>query len=457
MIHDGMVNMLTGAGGRGDPRSYTRYAHRVLPQVEIDQAYRGGWVTRKIVDKPAREMVREWRNWQASPDDISALEQSERKLGIRQKVERALRLGGLGGAGMVLYVGDADQMQPLNPAAIRRGGLQQVHVWHRSRFSLGPLIEKWGDPWFGHPSYYEVQLQGAGGSVPMKFHPSRVIAFKGHPVPDTTSCSWLDAFWGDSAVSVVLDAVQNVDTAQNGFASLIKDSRNRRLYIPELTKHLATAQTEAQLSTRVAALAVGENMFGVTFLDAGSSKDGTGGEKLEDRQMVWTGMPAIADMYMTAAAGAADMPATVLWGKSPDGMNSTGESDLAIWEKTIKGRQDLELRPCLDQLDMALIPSALGVQPDAGGIDWDWRPLSVMSETEAAQAFWNFMQGFEILVNSSTMPMQAIERLIQNKAAEAGWFPGTEAVLDALPEAERFPSSVLSNPDDGDPSAIAAA
>lgn len=431
---DGFVNMMSGAGTTTDPRSHNRYFSRRLNDYEIDAAYRGGWVMRRIIDKPAREMVREWRNWQATPDDISALEKLERRLGIRQQVEKALQLAGLGGAGMILRIRGQDASTPLNPATVRRGDLLGVHVFHRSRLAIGDIVNDPDDERFGEPAYF--QLGGSG----LQIHPSRVIAFKGHPVPNVASATWNDAYWGDSTVSVVLDAVQNVDASQNGFASLIKDSRNRRLSIPGLTSKVATAEMENRLAARVQALALGENMFGVTFLDGGDA-DGKGGETLTDRQMVWTGIPAITDMYMTAAAGAADMPATVLWGKSPDGMNSTGESDLQIWERTIKGRQDLDLRPCIDRLDSVLVPSAIGRQADADGVDWDWRPLSVMSEPEAAKAFFDFMQGFEILVNSGMMPAAAIEKLIQNKAAEAAWFPGTEAVLEAMPKDERFPNA----------------
>lgn len=445
---DGFVNMLTGAGTTTDPRSFNRYHFRALSDPEIDQAYRGGWVMRRIIDKPAREMVREWRNWQATPDDVAAMEMAERRLCVPQLVEKALQLAGLGGAGMVLYV-EGDQSQPLDPQMVSKGSLRSVQVEHRSCFRLGPMIAQWGDPWHGHPEYFEILLQGTGSATPMRFHPSRVVAFKGHPITGFAASDWESRFWGDSTVAVVLDAVQNVDASQNGFASLIKDARNRRLSIPGLTERMATQESETNLSKRVQALALGENMFGVTFLDGGDA-EGKGGEKLEDRQMVWAGIPQIADMYMTAAAGAADMPATVLWGKSPDGMNSTGESDLEIWERTIKGRQDLDLRPRMDRLDAVLIPSTTGKRAGEGGIGWEWRPLSVMSEPEAAKAFYDFMQGFKLLVDSNTMPTLAIEKMIQNKAAEAAWFPGTEAILAELPEDERFMS--LSSPDGSGPS-----
>lgn len=453
-LFDGLTNALSGLGGSNDPRSYNRYF--VVPKTdpEIDAAYRGSWVMRKIIDKPATEMVREWRDWQADSDDIEKLEAEEKRLDLRNKVRRAEMLRGLGGAGMVLWTDDFDQSQPLKPEGIKAGGLKVIHVWHRSRFVLGDMIEDWRDPWFGHPSYYEVQLQGQAGSRSVRFHPSRVVAFKGDPVADVVGSAWADCFWGQSKVQTVLSAVENVDTAEAGFAALIKDARNRRLYVPKLTEQFATQESEQRFVRRAQALAAGESTLGITFLDAGTAAgtDGKalGGEKLEDRQMVWTGIPDIKSSYWNAAAAAADMPATVLWGVSPQGMNATGQSDIELWHKTIRGRQDLDLRPCMTQIDAALIPSALGKVDDT--IWYEWAPLSTQSEKDEATTFYTFTQAVEKIQATGAIPDIAFEKALQNALEERGWLPGLGDALSELPDDERFPS--LTAPDDADPSAI---
>lgn len=433
---DGLVNALTGAGSTSDPRSYNRYFARSLTPMEIDQAFRGSWVCRKIVEKPAEEMVREWRDWQADADQIALLEAEEKRLDVRNKVRRAEVLRGLGGAGMVLWIEGDDQTTPLDPKRIRQRGLTAIHVWHQTRFGLGPMVEDWNDPWFGFPSYYQLTLQGTGLQT---FHPSRVIAFRGKPIPDIVGSAWNVWFWGESTVQVVMDAVQNVDASQNGFAALIKDARNRRLSVPGLTNMVSTAPGEAIFSKRVAAMATGESMYGVTFLDAGGP-DGKGGETLEDRQMNWAGIPDIAAMYMAAAAAAADMPATVLLGKSPDGMNATGAGDLANWHATVKARQDLDLRPCLTQLDAALIPSALG-KPDPA-VWYEFAPLSTLSEKDEAATFLSTMQAMTALQTSAAIPDVAFSKGMQNLVTERGWVPGLDAALAEIPEGERFPSDI---------------
>lgn len=434
---DGLINALTGAGTTTDPRSFNHYILRRLSHQEIDAAFRSSWLMRKGITKPANDMVRNWRDWQADAEQIELLEAEEKRLGLKEKFKRAEILRGLGGAGMVLYVKGQAPEQPIDASQIKAGMLTRVHVWHRSKFSLGPMIVDWDSEWFGHPSYYELAMQGANGGLSLKFHPSRVIAFRGDTVADISSASFEDTWWGDSKVQTVKDAVDNVHTGEDGFAALIKDARNRRISVPKLLEITATTAGEERLQRRMQAFAMGESMFGVSWLDGGDG-DGKGAEKIEDRQMSWAGIPDIKQSNLSVAAAAFSMPETVLLGRSPAGMNSTGASDLELWDEEVNSRQDLEMRPCLDQLDVVLIPSALGAPDDS--VWWEFAPLSSQSEKDEATTFFTTMQAIEKLQATGSIPAIAFDKGLQNLMTERGWMPGLDAALGEVPEDERFPS-----------------
>jgi len=62
---DSLTNALTGQGTGADPRMANAYARRELTEFEIAAAYDGSGMMAKVIDIPALDMVREWRNWQA--------------------------------------------------------------------------------------------------------------------------------------------------------------------------------------------------------------------------------------------------------------------------------------------------------------------------------------------------------------------------------------------------------
>lgn len=434
---DGLMNAMTMAGSRLDPRSYNSYAFCRLSDQQTDAAFRSSWLMRKIIAKPAAEMTREGRDWQADKPTIEKLEAEEARLDLWAKLERAEVLRGLGGAAMVLYVDGDDQTTPLDQSRIRAGGLTTLHVWHRSRFTLGQPIEEWKDPWFGHPAFYRVNLNSSRGSLPVQFHPSRVVAFRGHLVPDMQTASWDDTWWGDSTVQVVKDAVDNVHTGEDGFAKLISSSHIRRIGVPKLLDMVATGEGDELLAKRMERFATGESMFGVSWFDSGDA-EGNGAETITDRQMVWAGIPDIKASNLMVAAAAANMPATVLLGKSPDGMNSTGKSDTDVWRDEVKSRQDLRLRPCLGQIDAALVPSALG-KPDPS-VWWKFAPLSTPTEAEEATTFKTTTDAIDKLLNTGLIPDIALSKGVQNLMSERAWLPGLDEALAELPDDERFPT-----------------
>jgi len=69
-ILDGLTNALTGLGTTADPRRGNRYFLIPISAPEIEAAYRSSGLMRKVIDIPAFEMVREWRDWQAESDQI---------------------------------------------------------------------------------------------------------------------------------------------------------------------------------------------------------------------------------------------------------------------------------------------------------------------------------------------------------------------------------------------------
>jgi phage-related protein (TIGR01555 family) len=439
---DGLANLASGLGTSADKRSGSFYHLCLKDASQIDAAYRSSWLIRKIVDIPAMDMTRERRDWQADQADIEKLEAEEKRLQLWAKVRQALILGRLGGGAIIMGVGREDPALPINPKSLKAGSLRYVHVVSRYRLTVGPIVMDPESDLFGQPEYF--QLGGQGTNV--RIHPSRVVAFKGMHVPDlgmTASDQW---FWGDSIIQVIDEAVKNADTATGGFASLIHEAKVDTVSIPGLIEHVATKEGEALIKKRVEIANMFKSAWNTRILDGGTGEDGTA-EEWDTRQINWAGMPDVMNAFMGFVAGAADIPATRLLGRSPQGMNATGESDLTNYYDGLQARQDMDLRPQLEQIDRVLIPSAGVAVGDEAKTWFEFPPLTTPTEQEEATTFNTSMDAVTKLQNTGLIPDVAMSKAVQNFMTERGYLPGLEGALEEIPESERFPEPADDEPD----------
>jgi phage-related protein (TIGR01555 family) len=104
-LRDRLANIMTGAGTSNDARSHNFHVLNRLTYQQIEASYRSSWLMRNAVDIPPYDMTRAWRDWQADDDQIEIIEAEERRLGLREKVRKALILGRLGGGALILGPG----------------------------------------------------------------------------------------------------------------------------------------------------------------------------------------------------------------------------------------------------------------------------------------------------------------------------------------------------------------
>lgn len=433
IARDGLANLATGAGTSVDKRTHTFYTRPYILPEQIESAYRSSWMMKKGIDLPAKDMTRKRREWQVDEDAVDLIEAEEQRLSLWDKLKQALTLGRLGGGVILMGVGSDRPETPLVPTETK-GALKYLHVLNRWQVSIGPKVMDPLDPLFGQPEYFTLNTGRTGG---VRIHPSRVIAFKGQPVPCLHGGSGDEWFWGDPLVISVIDAVKNAESGMNGFASLVDEAKVDTVSIPGLTQLVATTEGEAMVLKRISIANQMKSMHNTRILDGGRGKD-MPGETWETRQISWGGMPDMIRVQAAIVASAFDIPATRFLGKSPDGMNATGDGDEANYAAKISADQDSMLRPALDQIDAVLLPSA-GV-PVSTEANYVFPPLHEMSPAENANIFKTQMEAVTMLQATATIPAAAFERAMQHTAVENGWLDGLDGALAEMPEDERFPS-----------------
>ena len=112
---DSLRSLITGMGDPNvDKSAAVFYGNLILSDNQLHNAYRNTWLAKKIVNIPALDALRKWRDWQAEQTQITLIEKEEKRLGLQQKMLQCKTLARLWG-GAVIFIGDGtDAAQPLS-------------------------------------------------------------------------------------------------------------------------------------------------------------------------------------------------------------------------------------------------------------------------------------------------------------------------------------------------------
>ena len=411
-LNDGLMNVISGAGTGADKSQHARYTQTYLDPYQVESSYRTSGLSRKIHDIVPYEETREWRNWQADELDTEKLEALERRLNIRDAVRDARVAARLyGGAVLVLGL-DGRVEQPARKGA----KLKYVLALSRHQIGVGPINKDLNSENFGRPDYYTLNNE--------VIHPSRVIPIHGQRLPLGTNDT---SFWGDPLLMSLEMQLKNADSAQQNIAALVGEAKVDTITIPGLTNSLATAEYESLLSRRLSVAALFQSVFNIRLID-GAAQAGGEGEKWETRQLSFTGLPDVQRSFNVLLSAVSDIPYTRLFGESAGGLNSSGKNEQRDFERMIRSRQNVELKPVLDRLDEYLIPTALGSTPS--DVYWSFAPLSTMDEVEAATVDKSNAETIKTYVDAGVMPTEVAAEVVKNRLIESGRWAGVEKAYE---------------------------
>jgi phage-related protein (TIGR01555 family) len=416
---DRLVNLVSGLGGAKDKASATMFALALMGKDQLDAAYRGDWIARKVVDIPAFDETRAWRNWQAEQDQIEAIEAEEARHSIQSKVAAArVRARLYGGSALYLGVDRGTPGEELDMRRVAKGGLRYVHVLNRYEILPGEIELDPQSPLFGEPKKYTLTT---GTKASVDIHPSRVIRFVGAGLPDRNLM--LDG-WGDSALQAVDDAVRHAGSAAAAIAALLQEAKVDIIKMPNLMEGVATEEYRGKVIERFTLANTAKSMVNAILLD--------GEEEWSQKQVSFTNLPEVLNTYLQIASGAADIPATRLLGQTPGGLQSTGESDLRNYYDRISAGQNLSLRPALYRLDEAIIRSALGTRPPE--VHYLWAPLWQIPEKERAEIAESKAKTTKLYAETGLLPDPALGKALLNQLVEDGTYPGLDEAIKEFGE-----------------------
>jgi hypothetical protein len=431
---DGLQNVLTGLGTEKDKSYNTFFGFGMMDKGQLDAAYRGDWITRKGVDIPAFDSTREWRTWQAESDDVTEIEATEKRFSIQLKVMRAMSLGRLyGGAALILGVNQGKPEDPLELDKINEGDLKFVHAVSRHELSWGDIEWDITSPWYGRPKYYSPNQRSALKADMVKLHPSRVITFVGNPVPDINLTS---GGWGDPVLQSVIDAVIGAGSTMASVSQMVAESKLDIIKIPGLSEQITSKEYEDRLKARFSFANIAKSVFNIILLD----KE----EEWERINQQFAGLPDVQKIFLLAASGAWDIPATRFLSQSPQGLSATGESDTRNYYDRLSTEQKIFVEPALEPLDKVLLRSSIGNVPDDEIKDmwYSWNPLWQLTEKEKSEVAKSKADTFKVDVDAGLINEVVLKKAREAQLIADGTYPGLQQIIDDFdddPELENQP------------------
>lgn len=365
--------------GTDNLSSHDTYGFNPITRVRtlLEWMYRGSWVVGQAVDCIAEDMTKNGITFQGelTPDQTDQMERAFARLLVWERLQDTLKWSRLyGGAIGVLLIDGQDTATPLRLETIKKGAFKGIQVMDRWMVepTLNDLVTDIASPDLGQPKFYRVSLS-APALPNMTIHHSRCVRFIGVKLPYWQEVS--ENLWGMSVIERIFDRLVAFDSGTQGASQLLYKAYLRTLKIPQLREVVAAGGKALEgLMAQVALMRQMQSNEGITMID--------GDDDFQASTYSFTGVSDTLLQFGEQLSGALQIPLVRLFGQSPAGMNSTGESDLRTYYDGISQRQETNLRHPVDVIARVTAQSE-GITLD-NSFGFVFNPLWEMDDTEKA-------------------------------------------------------------------------
>lgn len=415
-VQDAFSNPLFRLGwGSQSPLEATEYPLTRMTDnyALLNSLYRTNWVVQNVVGLMVDDMLREWYKLKGNitPEAQAALAKVERDTRIRDRLNEGLRWGRLygGAAGLILVRGQEDLSKPLDLDMVYPGSFRGLYIldrWMGITATNGLVLEA-GDP---VPEYYAIT--DAEGHTAARVHHSRVIRFTGRELPMVERMA--EMYWGESEIEALYEEVVAHDNVSANMVALTFQANVNTMEVKGLEQlfGIGSGQAQRRFWNVMQAQSVLRSNFGTQLVEQGT--------KLTNTQYTFTGLQEVYESMCLNLCGASHYPMTKLFGRSPAGMNATGESDLKNYYDYVDSQREAKLRPALQKLLPVLAMSAWGFVPD--DLDFSFPSLWTPTAVETAEITLKKAQAIRDTFQAGLIRADTAQKELKKLEEETGMF-----------------------------------
>lgn len=334
-MSDNFESLLSGFGNRSDHTAWLAPGQGILlPDVALSNIYTSEGLGAKIITQLPHDMVK--HGYRISGDTDGIIQKELKRLNNKKVMHDALTwMRTYGGAITVIGVSDGRDLS--RPVANTVKGIQWLKTVARTRVMVDDreIITNPNDPDFGDYEFYHIQFDRHGGMY-HKVHRSRCLVYKGVPAPDDPHWSGTNdqLYWGLSAIQAPWDQLKQLGASFQGIAHLMMELVIGKYKFKDLATMLSSPD-KPLIMNRLELINQSKSIINGVVLD-------TDEDYIRDMVNV-SGSDKILEQLMIMLSAATGYPVTVLFGRSPDGMNATGESDLSNYDSLVEASQETKL------------------------------------------------------------------------------------------------------------------
>lgn len=442
--YDGYVNMMNKYGTQRDTTErYQFQAEPMVPDDLLTMYYEGNGLFAKIIDTPAEEAIKHGFRLDGLKDqeieDFCAEALDE--LDWEETAMMAIRWARLfGGSIAVMLINDGRGLEePLNWRNIR--SIDDIRVFDRSvivpdytsMYSYDPK-----DPFrtrgsrLGMPEFYRVTSRYGNFVV----HDSRCLVFQNGILPENTTSS-IYQLWGMPEYVRIQRAIRDAEVAHGSATKLLDRSVQAVYKMKDLSTELATEEGENRVLRRLQVIDTARGLLNSLVID-------NDGEDYDFKTFQFAGVSDVIDSTCNFLSALTSIPQTILFGRSPAGMNSTGDADLENWYNYLERIQKRMVRKNLRYLLSVIFQAGVstGEIDEVPKIKVEFNPLWSLSDMEQADLEQKRAQTQQVKAQTAQIycDMQAIDSSeVRKKLADSEDFD-VENMLDEMEDEELFPT-----------------
>jgi len=339
--NDGLLNLINTASQKRDvtnPFASFYQADALLSPAQCENIYISSWIAKKIIEIPMEYIFKNGFTFKIEDSEelTTRVIQLSENLGILDKVKLCEMYKRVYG-GAVLFIKNPHQdlMKKFDATAckVAPNSIEFVPM-DLTYLAVTPHID------IVSGKYFEPKTISMAG---LTADASNCVIFRGIQVPKRRMPQF--RYIGMSVFQNIFQAMIMDDYISKGIANMVWRN-NRWYYKIDGLSEMAKEGNEALALTRLAMVEDSMNILSAGIVD-----------KNDEVQLIsqgFGGLPEVDRRSLERLSAASNIPATVLLGKSPDGMNATGDGDLENFYSYIEAEQ-CKIVPQMKQIFNVLI------------------------------------------------------------------------------------------------------